>query len=380
MQRYTLGAPRAFGRRLTASLHFSPLVARILYALNGQGRGHTSRARAVTHALRSRGHNVSFCCGGDAAERLRAESEPVLDVPAPRELVRGNRVRLLATARHNLPLAVRTPEIVESLTDHIRDLSPDLVVSDFEPFAPRAAERLGISAVALSHQQILTETQCDVPLRFAASAALTRIGIGIMTPRRLFERVIVPSFFFPPLRSDRNADLVPPIIRPEVLDARPCSGDHVLVYVNHADGSERLLDTLQRVDAPFVVCNVPLPERPEAYPNLTFRRAGPHFVDDLASARAVVCTAGFTLLSEARYLGKPVLVLPNRGFFEQALNALYHRRTGGGAAVFGPITAAAVARFLRTLPAVTAGGPLGNEAAADHVEAACPCRTFAMAS
>ena len=355
-------------------------MARILYALNGQGRGHTSRARAVTHTLRLRGHDVSFCCGGDAARRLRGEQEPVLEVPAPCELVRGNRVRLLATARHNLPLAVRTPEIVESLADRVRDLDPDLVVSDFEPFAPRAAERLGIPAVALSRQQILTETRCHVPLRFTASAALTRLGIGIMTPHRLFERIIVPSFFFPPLRPGRDADLVPPIVRPEVLAARPRSGDHVLVYVNHADGSERLLEALRHVDARFVVYNIPPPDQPETYPNLTFRRTGPHFVDDLASARAVVCTAGFTLLSEARYLGKPVLAVPNRGFFEQALNALYHRRAGGGAAVFGPITTAAVAQFLRTLPAVTAGGPLGNEAAADHVEAACPRRTFALAS
>jgi uncharacterized protein (TIGR00661 family) len=355
-------------------------VARILYALNGQGRGHTSRARAVTHTLRQRGHEVSFCCGGAAAERLRTESESVLDVPAPRELVRGNRVRLLATARHNLPLAVRTPEIVESLTERIRDLDPDLVVSDFEPFAPRAAERLGIPAVALSHQQVITEAQCHVPPRFAASAALTRLGIGIMTPRRLFERVVVPSFFFPPLRPGRDAALVPPIVRPEVLAARPRPGDHVLVYVNHGAGSERLLDALRRVDAWFVVYNVPPPDRPADFPNLAFRRPGPHFVDDLASARAVVCTAGFTLLSEARHLGKPVLAVPNRGFFEQALNALHLRRSGGGSAVFGLLAASDVTRFLRALPAVPPGGPLGNERAADHVEAACPRRTFALAS
>jgi uncharacterized protein (TIGR00661 family) len=355
-------------------------VARILYALNGQGHGHTSRARAVTHALRARGHEVSFCCGGPAADRLRAESEPVLDVPAPRELVRRNRVRLLASARHNLPIAVRTLDIVEDLAERIRALAPDLVVSDFEPFAPRAAERLGLPAVALSRQQILTEARCEVPPRFAASAALTRLGVGIMTPRRLFRRVIVPSFFFPPLRPGRDAALVPPIVRSEVLAARPRRGEHVLVYVNPPAGSESLLDTLRRVDAPFAVYNVRPPDTHEAYPNLTFRPAGPRFVDDLASARAVVCTAGFTLLSEARHLGKPVLAVPNRGFFEQALNALSLHRGGAGAAAFGPLTAPAVERFLRALPPLSAGGPTGNERAADHVEAACPRRTFALAS
>ena len=73
----------------------------------------------------------------------------------------------------------------------------------------------------------ITETRCHVPLRFAASAAFNRLGIGIMTPRGLFERVIVPSFFFPPLRAGRSADLVPPILRPEVLAARPHRGELV---------------------------------------------------------------------------------------------------------------------------------------------------------
>jgi hypothetical protein len=95
-------------------------------------------------------------------------------------------------------------------------------------------------------------------------------------------------------------------------------------------------------------------------------------VDDLAAARAVVCTAGFTLLSEALYLGKPVLALPNRGFFEQALNALYLRRSGRGHARFGPVTPSAVGRFVRTPPTVAPGGAVGNERAADLIEAACP--------
>ncbi|MEP0549014.1 MAG: glycosyltransferase family protein [Rhodothermales bacterium] len=356
-------------------------MARILYALNGQGRGHTSRALGVAHTLRQRGHDVLFCCGADAADRLRRQGEFVLDVPAPAELVRGNRVRLLATAWQNAPLAVRTPEIVEALTERIDDLDPDLVVADFEPFAPRAARRLGLPVVALSHQQILTETRCHVPLRYAASAALTRLGIGVMAPRGLFDRVVVPSFFFPPHRAGSDAALVPPILRPDVLDAAPRRGAHLLVYVNHPEGSDRLLDVLRRVDAPFVVYNVPAPADSAAYPNLTFRAASRRgFVDDLAACRAVVSTAGFTLLSEALHLGKPVLAAPNRGFFEQAVNALYLRRSGRGDAVLGRLTAPAIERFLRVLPPVAGGGPLGNALAADHIEAVCPRRTFALAS
>jgi uncharacterized protein (TIGR00661 family) len=41
----------------------------------------------------------------------------------------------------------------------------------------------------------------------------------------------------------------------------------------------------------------------------------------LSTAKAVIATAGFTLMSEALYLGKPYLAFPMQGQFEQHLNA-----------------------------------------------------------
>jgi hypothetical protein len=55
------------------------------------------------------------------------------------------------------------------------------------------------------------------------------------------------------------------------------------------------------------------------------------FIADLASCRAVVATAGFTLMSEAISLDKPMLAVPIRGQFEQVLNARYLEREGYGA-------------------------------------------------
>ena len=57
-------------------------MARILYALSGQGRGHTSRVLAVSEALQARGHEVHFACGGQAREILTAQGHSVLAVPA----------------------------------------------------------------------------------------------------------------------------------------------------------------------------------------------------------------------------------------------------------------------------------------------------------
>lgn len=43
------------------------------------------------------------------------------------------------------------------------------------------------------------------------------------------------------------------------------------------------------------------------------------FLQDLASAKAVMATAGFTLISESLQLGKPYLAMPMDGQYEQQL-------------------------------------------------------------
>ncbi|HAN31481.1 MAG TPA: teichoic acid biosynthesis protein, partial [Myxococcales bacterium] len=54
------------------------------------------------------------------------------------------------------------------------------------------------------------------------------------------------------------------------------------------------------------------------------------FIDDLASCTAVIAGGGFSLMSEAIYLGKPVLSVPLGGQFEQILNALWLQKLGYG--------------------------------------------------
>ena len=61
----------------------------------------------------------------------------------------------------------------------------------------------------------------------------------------------------------------------------------------------------------------------------------------------MISTAGFTLTSESLYLGKPIMVVPNNGIFEQTLNALFLERDRLGAASYGGrLTADGVTRFL----------------------------------
>jgi uncharacterized protein (TIGR00661 family) len=179
--------------------------------------------------------------------------------------------------------------------------------------------------MCFNHQQILTHTRYSVPRRYAWDAWVARLVVGTAMPRRP-AHVLISSFFYPPLRDPNNTTLVAPILRRAVREIEPSTRDHVLVYHNDPTGIVGLLEAMKAIpEQRFVAYNFDASS--ERIANVEFKSPNVEgFLADLASAKAVVSTAGFTLISEALYLGKPLLVMPNGGIFEQTLNALYLKR------------------------------------------------------
>ncbi len=323
-------------------------MAQIVYALSGQGRGHTSRAMAITAALREHGHAVTFCGGGMARRILEEEGEPVIPVPALRQVMDSNRIQYGKTICCNSKILLQMPAVLNRLADTFDALQPDLLITDFEAFSARTAERMGLPVLSFNHQQVVTEMEYDLPINYWPAAKLTAAAIRWITPRRP-EHVLLTSFFFAPLKQPERTTLVPPIIRPAVQQRTPSNGEHLLVYYNHPDGVDHVIEALRPVRAPFIIyCNDPARAACDD-DHITVKAPCLNgFLDDLASACGVICTAGFTLISEALYLGKPLLVVPNQGIFEQTINALFLQRQGLGQAVLDrPLASDDVKDFLK---------------------------------
>ena len=73
------------------------------------------------------------------------------------------------------------------------------------------------------------------------------------------------------------------------------------------------------------------------------------FIEDLATAYAVVASAGFTLMGECVYLRKPLLAVPLRGQFEQAFNARFLAHEGYGSTA-DEVDGASLSAFLEKVP------------------------------
>ena len=122
----------------------------------------------------------------------------------------------------------------------------------------------------------------------------------------------------------KNTFVVPPIIREEVKNLNPKEKDFVLVYLSKEN--KRVIKILKNLDENFIVYGY---NKNRNAGNLRFR-VKKYFLDDLEKCRAVIATAGFSLVSESIYLKKPYFALPLEGQFEQMINALSLQDSGFG--------------------------------------------------
>nr|WP_233496491.1 glycosyltransferase family protein [Corallincola holothuriorum] len=156
---------------------------------------------------------------------------------------------------------------------------------------------------------------------------------------------LITSFHTGALKND-HCQLFPPLIRPAAYGLTASRGEHILVYAT--SGFDSLLDTLSLFPRErFYVYGY---NKDEVVGNLHFRSFSEEgFLQDLSSSKAVMATAGFTLISEALHLKKPYLAFPMQGQFEQHLNAHMLDKQGLGKACLQP-DQDAIAAFLYQLP------------------------------
>lgn len=324
---------------------------KILYGVVGEGMGHAMRSRVVLEHLLAQGHEIEIMASGRAVEFLAKRFEGVNRIHGLHMIYEENRVRRGKTLWSNvLTGAAGLPKNIAAYFELLKDFKPQAVISDFESWAYLYAKAHRLPIYSVDNMQIINRcTHDDDILRGEkANFEITRAFVKSKLP--FCDHYVIATFFRPPVRK-ANTTLVPPILRPEILAARRSRGEHLLVYQT-AEGNESLAETLAKTGLECRVYGMRRGITDEQVDgNLRYRpfsEAG--FIDDLASARAVIAGGGFTLMGEAVYLHKPMLAVPLGLQFEQVLNARYLEREGYGLAADSLEDPSVVQRFVARLP------------------------------
>lgn len=316
----------------------------IFYCICGEGMGHAIRSSVIIDRIKDK-YDVYIFSSDRAYKYLNEKFDNVYKIGGFNTVYINNKVsntKTLINALKRNPLNIK--EGYEELYKKARKLSPDVIVTDFEIYATMVSKLLSIPLISLDNIHMITQTAIDYPPKHQGEMLKAK---GVIKSYVIKPKIhILTSFFYPKIKPKKRAVLYPPVIREDILKLEPTIEDHIIVYQTSKE-SVKLVEQLKSLNEKFIVYGF---NKDEVDENLTYKLFNENeFYNDLASAKAVICNGGFTFISEAISLKKPIYSVPAIGNFEQTLNGFYVQKLGYGE-YHEEMSPKKVEKFLKRLP------------------------------
>ena len=282
---------------------------KVLYAIQGTGNGHLSRAIEIVPLLRKR-VQVDVLVSG-----IQGDIELPFDVKYRYHgfsFIFGKKggINYKETFRQNNILRL----LKEIKKCPVQDY--DLVINDFEPVSAWAAHSKGVNCIGLSHQSALLSKK--VP----QTTQKNRLGQLILK----YYAPSIQNFGFHFQKYDSGIYL--PVIRQSIRQAQSKQKDYYVVYLPSYD-DQHIIDVLSQFKN--IEWKVFSKHSSRAYTTKSFSVKPietKSFEKNLVRCKGVICGAGFETPAEALYLNKKLMVIPMKGQFEQHMNAAALKKMG----------------------------------------------------
>lgn len=302
---------------------------KILYGVPGEGMGHATRSKVIIQYLLEQNHDVRVVSSDRAFTFLNtAFPGRVTEIKGFHFAYKNAKISKSGTFMLNLKSAGKN-----LVYNYIKKLEiehtfeADLVISDFESFAYFYAKMHKLPIISIDNMQVMNRCKLDIAISKEEESNFTLAKQIVKAKLPGCNQYFISSFFEAEIVK-KNTQLVPPIIREAILQAKPSEGNHILMYQT-SSSLENVQETLAKLPHEhFIVYGM---NQNYTQGNVQFKPfSETEFIADFASAKAVIANGGFSFLSEAVYLHKPIYSFPIDGQFEQYMNAAYIEKLGYG--------------------------------------------------
>jgi uncharacterized protein (TIGR00661 family) len=280
---------------------------KILFAIQGTGNGHISRAREIVPLLQQYGE-VDLLVSGTEAEVSLAQ--PLKYKFHGFSFVFGTTGGVDNWATFKL---MNLPRLFKDMYS-LPLKQYNLIVNDFEPVSAWACKLRKMPAVSLSHQ-------CSF-----VSPNTPRVGHSGFA--EFVFKHYSPTAHHIGFHFDRYADFIhTPVIRSEIRAMQTSNLGHYSVYLP-AYNDKILTEQLKKTDVEWHIFS----KRQKT----AYRDGNVHIIPvnnesfntSLASCSGLLTGGGFEGPAEALFLGKKVMMIPMKGQYEQQCNALAASKLG----------------------------------------------------
>jgi uncharacterized protein (TIGR00661 family) len=281
----------------------------ILYAIQGTGNGHLSRARDIIPILQKY-HEIDLLISGTQAD---------IELPYPVKY-RFNGLGFIFGSNGGIDLVeTYKKNYIKRLFTELNSLPVedyDLVINDFEPVSAWACYLKNIRCISLSHQAAVLNKKAPQPTDSDI------IGKAIL-------KNYAPSdakygFHF----KSYAENIFTPVVRKQVRELNIENNGHYTVYLPAYD-DKRILKVLKQCgDTQWQVFSKHNKQL-MGYRNITIQPINNEaFIESMASAHGILCGAGFETPAEALFMKKKLMVIPMKGQYEQQCNAAALKEMG----------------------------------------------------
>ena len=299
-------------------------MAKILYGVCGEGLGHASRSKILISHLQ-KNHTVKIVAGGKAFPYLSKEFDDVIEIESPHFVYKDDEVKMWLTIFRMIFITfLKASFSLVNVRKMLKEFQPDLLITDAEPISFFASRTHGIKRVSIDNPQALLHKKYYIP----SGEYFAWLTLCIAVKLTIFNADNYLIYDFSDEQPKNPAvRFVKPLIQEGIRLQKPKDGGHIFVYQSLGSAT-RLAPILKTIDESFIIygCNIDKVDE-----NLIFRSFNNDtFYRDIAHAKAVITNGGFTVLSEALYLKKPVFCLPIKHQFEQVMNGQFIEELGAG--------------------------------------------------
>ena len=294
---------------------------KILYGVQGTGNGHITRARILNKAFQQRNDiEVDYLFSGrEKSKYFDMEEFGQFDTKEGLTFItRNGSIDRFAT--------IKQAKIITFVRDvnRLKLDDYDLVLNDFEPISAWAAKLQNKPSLSISHQA-------------AFSQSVPTDGVDFIDN-------ILTKYFAPTQYSlgvhwyHYNQSIMPPFVEPGVLNHQQNRNEkrtnYTLVYLPF-ESLDEIRSALHPLSETSFTCFHPEIESSFQEQNIQWHAPSKRgFQQSLNHCQNVIGNAGFELATECISLGKPLLIKPLRGQFEQLSNAKVLHELGLSHAIY----------------------------------------------
>ncbi|WPR73428.1 glycosyltransferase family protein [Algoriphagus sp. NG3] len=315
---------------------------KFLFIVQGEGRGHMTQAIAFSNMLKIHKHELVGVILGKSKRRAIPEffskeiQAPVYLVESPNFACDKDEKEILIgrTILQNLTKTSTFRKSLNKIHEIVKEEEPDIILNFYDLlggiyngiFRPKAEYWV------IGHQYLSYHPD----FKFAPAKGLNRFFFKLNTKMTAIGASEKLALSFYELESTDEITVVPPLLREEVKKLDSTLDDFFLTYIVNCGYGKEILNYAAanphlKIRAYWDKKDAAETENP--LPNLSFHRVhDKSFLRDMAACKGLVSTAGFESICEAIYLKKPVMVIPVKGQYEQACNALDTVHSGAGIA------------------------------------------------